>query len=120
MMPRSRVTVCSRLRVARGPVSSTERPASMSSWTLATISRRPYFSTVRSRNAMTSSKFSPVSTCMTGKGTGAGQKALTARCSMTTESLPPENSSAGFSIVAATSRKMWTASDSSLSRCVSS
>src|SRR5438270_3999772 len=54
--------------------------------------------------------------CITGKGTGAGQKALTARCSMTTESLPPENSRAGFSIVAATSRMMCTASDSSLSR----
>ena len=77
-------------------------------------------STVRSRNSMTSSKFSPVSTCITGNGTGAGQNALTARCSMTTESLPPENSSAGLSMVAATSRKMCTASASSFSRWVSS
>ena len=39
---------------------------------------------------------------------------------MTTESLPPENSSAGFSMVAATSRMMCTASASSFSRSVSS
>ena len=69
---------------------------------------------------MTSSKFWPVSTCITGNGTGAGQKALTARCSMTTESLPPENSMAGLLDRGATSRKMCTASDSSLSRCESS
>ncbi len=69
---------------------------------------------------MTSSKFWPVSTCMTGNGTRAGQNALTARCSITTESLPPENSSPGRSIVAATSRKMCTASASSFSRSVSS
>ena len=68
---------------------------------------------------MTSSKFCPVSMCMTGNGTGAGQNALAARCSITTESLPPENSNAGRSIVAATSRKMCTASASSLSRSVS-
>src|SRR3954471_3756737 len=88
----------------------------MSSCTLATTSRRPYRSTVRSRNSMTSSKFWSVSTCITGNGTGAGQNAFTARCNMTTESLPPENSIAGFSVVAATSRMMWTASASSMSR----
>ena len=40
-MPRSRVAVWSRLRLARGPVSSTTVPASMSSCTLATTSRAP-------------------------------------------------------------------------------
>ena len=49
----------------------------------------------------------PVSMCMTGKGTGAGQKAFLATCSMTMESLPPENSSTGRSNSAATSLKMW-------------
>ena len=44
---------------------------------------------------MTSSKLWPVSTCMTGNGSGAGQNAFAARCSMTIESLPPENSSTG-------------------------
>ena len=43
-MPRSSVTVCSRLRGAPG-YSSWTRPASMSSWTFATTSRSPYFST---------------------------------------------------------------------------
>jgi hypothetical protein len=47
---------------------------------------------------------------------GAGQKAFIATLSITTESLPPENSMPGFSMVAATSRKTWTASASSLSR----
>ena len=37
----SSVTVCSRLREARGPVSSTTRPLSIDSCTLATISRSP-------------------------------------------------------------------------------
>ena len=36
---------------------------------------------------------------------------------MTIESLPPENSSTGFSNSAATSRKMWIDSASSASRC---
>ena len=61
----------------------------------------------------TSSKLWPVSTCMTGNGSGAGQNAFAARCSMTTESLPPENSRTGRSNSAATSRKMWIASASS-------
>jgi hypothetical protein len=47
-----------------------------------------------------------VSTCITGSGTGAGQNAFTARWSITTESLPPENSRPGRSMVAATSRMM--------------
>ena len=51
-----------------------------------------------------------------GNGTLPGQNALVARCSITTESLPPENSSAGFSNSATTSRMMWIASDSRVSR----
>ena len=35
-------------------------------------------------------KLWPVSTCSTPNGIGAGQNALAARCSMTTESLPPK------------------------------
>ena len=58
----------------------------------------------------------PVSTCMTGNGTSPGRNALRARCSSTIESLPPENSSTGFSSSAATSRMTWIASASSWSR----
>ncbi len=65
---------------------------------------------------MTSSRLCPVSMCMTGKGRAAGQKALAARCSMTTESLPPEKSRTGFSKPAATSRMMCTASASRVRR----
>jgi hypothetical protein len=53
---------------------------------------------------MTSSKFWPVSTCITGNGTRAGANALVAKCSMVIESLPPENSITGRSNSAATSR----------------
>jgi len=59
----------------------------------------------------------PVSTCMTGKGSLAGWKALTARCKSTAESLPPLNSSTGRSHSAATSRRMKMAWDSRRSRC---
>ena len=45
-----------------------------------------------------------------------GANALSARCSMTTESLPPLNSSTGRSNSPATSRKMWIASASRWSR----
>ena len=69
---------------------------------------------------MTSAKLWPVSTCMTGKGSGQGQNALSARCSMTIESLPPENSSTGRSNSAATSRMMWIDSASRAWRLVSS
>ena len=62
---------------------------------------------------MTSSKLCPVSTCMTGNGIRAGQNARWARCSMTTESLPPENSSTGRSHSAAISRMIVIASSSS-------
>jgi hypothetical protein len=57
---------------------------------------------------------------MTGNGSLAGANALTARCSMTAESLPPENSRTGRSNSAATSRMMWMASASSACRWVSS
>jgi hypothetical protein len=46
--------------------------------------------------------------CNKGNGIGAGVKALPARRSITVESLPPENSSAGRSNSAATSRRMCT------------
>src|SRR3954469_25394991 len=50
---------------------------------------------------------------------GAGQNALAARCSITTESLPPENSITGDAKVAATSRMMWIDSDSRASSSLS-
>ena len=65
---------------------------------------------------MTSGKLWPVSTCMTGNGSPAGQKAFWARRSSTAESLPPENSSTPRSSSAATSRIMWIASASSARR----
>ena len=66
-----------------------------------------------SRNCSTSGKLCPVSTCSSSNGIGAGQNAFAARCSMTTESLPPEKSMIGEENVAATSRMMWIDSDSS-------
>ena len=68
--------------------------------------------TVRSRNSMTSSKLCPVSTCITGNGMRAGKNARWARCSITTESLPPENSRTGRSHSAAISRMIVIASSS--------
>ncbi len=115
----SSVIVCSRLRDARGPVSSTTRPASIESCTLATISRSPSSATRRSRNSITSGKLWPVSTCISGNGNGAGRNAFSARRSSTIESLPPLNSSTGRSNSAATSRITWIASDSSARRWVS-
>ena len=119
-MARSSVAVWSLLRLARGPVSSTVRPASMSSCTLATTRRTPSAAVMSSRNWMISSKLWPVSRCITGKGTRAGANAFTARCSMTIESLPPEKRSVGRSNSAATSRMMWIASASSARRWESS
>ena len=52
-------------------------------------------------------------------GTRAGQNAFSARRSITIESLPPENSMAGRSNSAATSRMMWMASASRARRCES-
>ncbi len=107
--------VCSRFRLAHRPVSSVTRPASIESCTEATISRTPSSAARWSRNSMTSLKLCPVSTCMTGNGILAGRNAFSARASMTTESLPPENSSAGRSNSAATSRMTWIDSASSTS-----
>ncbi len=115
----SSVTVCSWLRDARGPVSSTTRPLSIESCTLATISRSPSSATRRSRNSITSGKLCPVSTCISGNGNGAGRNAFSARRSSTIESLPPLNSSTGRSNSAATSRITWIASDSSARRWLS-
>ncbi len=69
---------------------------------------------------MTSGKLCPVSTCITGNGSLQGQNALRAMWSMTTESLPPENSRTGRSNSAATSRMMWIDSASMVRRCDSS
>lgn len=60
-----------------------------------------------------------MSTCSSVNGTGAGANAFSARCSITMESLPPENRITGRSNSPATSRKMWTASDSRESRWLS-
>ena len=113
----SSVTDWSRLRDARGPVSSITRPLSIESCTDATISRAPSSSTRRSRYSITSGKLWPVSTCITGNGRPPGWNALRARCSSTALSLPPENSSTARSSSAATSRMTWMASDSSARRC---
>ena len=86
----------------------------MASCTEATTSLSPRRSAHSSRNSRIESKLSPVSTCMTGNGMRAGANALRAMCSMTMESLPPENSRQGFCISAATSRKMWMLSASRL------
>ena len=115
----SSVVVCRRLRDARGPVSSTTRPLSIDSCTDATIRRSSSSRTRRSRNSITSGKLWPVSTCMTGNGNLPGRNAFSASRSSTIESLPPEKSSTGRSSSAATSRKMWIASASRSSRCVS-
>ena len=72
----SSVVVCSWLRDARGPVSSTTRPLSIDSWTLATTSRSPSSATRRSRYSITSGKLCPVSTCMTGNGNLPGPERL--------------------------------------------
>ncbi len=116
MMASSNVTDCSRLRLARGPVSSTTRPLSIDSCTLATTSRAPTRCTNSSRYSMTSAKLCPVSTCITGNGNRAGANASTARCNSTAESLPPLNSSTGFSHSVATSRMIVTASSANDSR----
>ena len=92
----------------------------MASGTDATTSFTPSSATRRSRNSMTSAKLWPVSTCITGKGILAGQKAFSASRSMTMESLPPLKSRTGRSNSAATSRMMWMASASSTRRCDSS
>jgi hypothetical protein len=95
--------------------SSRTRPRSIASGTLATISWTPSSTTRRSRYCSTSGKLCPVSTCITGNGSRAGQKAFSASRSMVIESLPPLNSSTGRSSSATTSRMMWMDSVSSAS-----
>src|SRR5215218_3441738 len=112
----SNVVVCSRLREARGPVSSTTRPRSIDSWTEATTSCSPSSATRRSRKAITSGKLCPVSTCMSGKGNRPGRNAFSARRSRPLDSFPPLKSRTGFSSSAATSRMTWIASASSACR----
>ncbi len=119
-MVSSSTGVCSWLRDAPGRVSSVMVPASMASWTEPTTRRADSCAARASRNSITSGKLWPVSMCTSGKGSFAGQNAFSATRSMTIESLPPENSSAGRSNSAATSRKIWIASDSSVCRWVSS
>lgn len=92
----------------------------MSSCTDATSKRTPAAATSSSRVAMTSSKLCPVSTCITGNGSRPGRNAFSAKCSMTMESLPPENNNTGRSNSAATSRMMWIASASSERRWLNS
>lgn len=111
----SSVTACAALResVSR---RSTTLPRLIESSTLRTIRVSPSSAARASRKAMTSSKLWPVSMCISGNGKRPGRKAFSARRNSTTESLPPENSSTGFSLSAATSRRMKMASDSSQSR----
>ena len=78
---------------------------SIESCTDATMSRAPKRSTASSRKVITSGKLCPVSTCITGNGSFAGQNAFAATCAITTLSLPPEKSRTGRSNSAATSRR---------------
>ena len=99
-------TVCSGLRVPSGAL---DEPAVVDPvlHVRDLAAAGPARSTSRSRKSMTSGKLCPVSTCSSGNGTGAGANALTARCSSSVESLPPENRITGRSNSPATSRKMW-------------
>ena len=88
LVPRcaSRSSGCAGARVPRRIESSTER----------TIRRSPSSAHALSRKAITSAKLWPVSMCSSGNGKRPGRNAFSARRSRTTESLPPENSSAGL------------------------
>src|SRR5690348_4229110 len=105
------------IRLRMPSADSRTSPDAIASGTLATISWTPSSSTRRSRNASTSGKLWPVSTCMTGNGMRAGANAFSARRSITIESLPPENSSTGRSNSATTSRMMNRLSASRAARC---
>jgi hypothetical protein len=80
---------------ARGPVSSTTRPRSIELLHGGDDEPLAELGHARSRNAMTSGKLWPVSTCMSGNGNRPGQNAFSARRRSTIESLPPEKSSTG-------------------------
>ena len=104
-----------------GPVSSTTRPVSMASCTDADDQPHAELGRPGGRGTRcTSAKLWPVSMCITGNGSRAGQNAFSASRSMTIESLPPENSSTGRSNSAATSRMMWIDSASRARRWESS
>ena len=79
-------------------------PSAMASRFCAIRRSSPSSAARRLRNSIISRNFQPVSMCMTGKGIGAGAKALIARCSSTEESLPMLYSSTGFLNAAAVSR----------------
>ena len=68
----SNVTVCSLLRLAVYPFSSTARPVFIDSSTEPTIKSAPNSSTNSSRYVMVSSKLCPVSICTNGNGMAAG------------------------------------------------
>ena len=63
-------------------------PSAMAAAFCAMRRSRPSSRTRRSRNAIISRNFHPVSMCITGNGMGAGANAFTARWSSTEESLP--------------------------------
>src|SRR6266705_1181922 len=111
----SSVTDCAAFLLSLGRRSFTV-PRRIDSSTERTISRSPSAAARASRNAITSGKLCPVSTCMSGNGNFAGRKAFSARRNSTIESLPPEKNSTGFAHSPATSRRMKMASDSSQSR----
>src|SRR5689334_15088024 len=115
-MVSSSVTAWAALRESVCGLRRRTVPFLIESSTEPTIRRSPSSATRASRKAITSSKLWPVSMCTSGKGNLPGRKAFSARRSSTTESLPPENSRAGFAHSAATSRRMWIASDSRASR----
>ena len=93
----SSVTVCSRLRDARG-AGLLDRAAGVDRLLHGgddQLARRAP-PRARSRNSMTSGKLCPVSTCMTGNGSGAGRNAFSASRSSTIESLPPREQQHGL------------------------
>ena len=111
----SSVTDWCRLRGSSGPRRRT-RPERIESPTERTASARPERAAAASRKAITSGKLCSVSMCSSVNVGRSGKNALSARCSTTAESLPPENSRATLRHSAATSRRMWMASASSASR----
>jgi hypothetical protein len=92
-------------------------PRTMLSSTLRTISLACSSAARESLKSVTSWKLWPVSIISSGYGMRPTPNAFSAHLSMTSESLPPENSSVGRSNAAATSRRMKMVSSSSASRC---
>ena len=80
----------SRRCASREPWSNGLMPVATPSWLMWTMRLRPSSLARASRNAIMSRNFQVVSTCRSGKGSGPGWKALRARCSSTSESLPIE------------------------------